>query len=917
MDQISNIAELCGSMSTSLARSLYYNPRMAANRLLENWLSRNFKGEIVGSWCKKISGVKDWIVCSYCKTMVNITPGYESLRKHALTQKHIKKKKKISTLKAAKKHTHLESIRRDPTLSWCRQIYGLKNMVLCLYCRKALPSDDLTCLRGHALSDRHQLRTKLLEHKSLRVKPKVTVKPRYHPTAPVCDEVKYSLCLEAFPNQLSSLSCNGLNSSSDVKQADKLSEECKESMSSYTSCYVPLIPLSVQEWTPIAPRSSSCLAQPRIKQGSSLPEVFMCFYCHREFTSTSDLQAHLFICQDMRKCWKPPQQPSDVYIEPSVDAFMASVRLLPKETALAMTRERSTKECESIDLEDDSPHPQSLPWTPKRLLSHLSHDGSNLHTPVKRRPSLSSYQARTECFKTPEKGNESAPSPQFAGAKSLYSIDLTSTLGCLVRKQVKGDPKLHVLSDVESHCLTTVEKRQPSFYCNLRQRPVNFPLTFKEHSSKYCHQYKFNRRQKSEFIAYVNTGLNKASRHLLRSMKRCSVKLNPLTKADLHKWMPSRNNVKVVLKPLTIEEIHFWTKPKSNNQIQASFKYVQPEALFPKGFSLKAPALTQVLGLQTKSRQGQRKSNYIFVDSMSERDINKSVLLKSLLSDAETENVPTTVSPIVPRETGYVPSGSSLQIPVAQPSKQCGGSQGKMFYLPDITNLNVDRDKVKTRLCFEPFNSLGNPNTIPRDHFKIKQLSKSTISLNTLPRSSDSLKTISRPCHLNTFTRSSDHFLTLPSGSPNSSATFGHSNVQKSMKNTAMYSGVKDVCIRIAPEGEMIHPINTTPDRNVKSGKAFQANKLKRCTKHSPDKALQANKLKRTKHSPDKALQCPSIPSPFQIKISCHRDNELPPQYTSTLVCKLYDAVFPKISKPVMCSPLFQDTLSMIKPPSC
>ncbi|KAK6995294.1 hypothetical protein BgiMline_011962, partial [Biomphalaria glabrata] len=146
--------------------------------------------------------------------MVNITPGYESLRKHALTQKHIKKKKKISTLKAAKKHTHLESIRRDPTLSWCRQIYGLKNMVLCIYCRKALPSDDLTCLRGHALSDRHRLRTKLLEHKSQRVKPKVTVKPRYHPTAPVCDEVKYSLCLEAFPNQLSSLSCNGLNSSS-------------------------------------------------------------------------------------------------------------------------------------------------------------------------------------------------------------------------------------------------------------------------------------------------------------------------------------------------------------------------------------------------------------------------------------------------------------------------------------------------------------------------------------------------------------------------------------------------------------------------------------------------------------------------------------------------------------------------------
>ncbi|XP_059167770.1 uncharacterized protein LOC131949805 isoform X2 [Physella acuta] len=427
--------------------------------------------------------------------------------------------------------------------------------------------------------------------------------------------------------------------------------------------------------------------------------VYICYYCGEEFPSRCVLQTHQLACNMKTPLdSKPPSlqtaklplldetlvtnftkihQPSAVFYDlaPSKEEYISALELIPKSKTEVIARRRRNTECETIDLED-LPVSPTVPRTPKRLLSHLSRDESSSSCTYRRRLSLS-FQTKNEKENVDAKKDLTNPEekrdekPKLASVKSLYNLDLTSPLGQCVSRHIKGDPNLHVLSDVESHCLTSTPKKS-LVDLKLRERPVNYLVTFKGYPSKlpYIHQYKFNQLEKKEFLRRVNTGLDKKSRRLARKMKPCRVLLRPVTKADLKQWIPSQNEITVDLKPLTADEISFWTKPKTPISVLAEF---------PSGLTFSSPNVSNVLGLRTRQdvsllkSPGLSVSNYVSEETLAEVTANRVAVYKSLLADTscgEIENLPT---PRVSVRRVFIPFGDA--------HKTC--------FLPDITNLKV------------------------------------------------------------------------------------------------------------------------------------------------------------------------------------------------------------------------------------
>ncbi|CAG5129296.1 unnamed protein product, partial [Candidula unifasciata] len=344
----------------------------------------------------------------------------------------------------------------------------------------------------------------------------------------------------------------------------------------------------------------------------------------------------------------------------SKESFITALGLLPKKKAAQVCSQRRNTQCESIDLDDDIPLSPTLPRTPKLLISHLSRDGSEKcgdNSPSRVKKSLfSSQPSQTDEEVSSKKndnteGDKSEERSKISHAKSLYSLDLTSPLGQFVIKHIKGDPNLHVLSDVESHCLTsTPTVITPAI--KLRDRHVTYPITFKGFSGKtnssHIHLYKFTRRQKVEFLHRVNTGLDKSSRALLRTMKKCQVILAHLTKADLKRWMVSSLDVTVDLEPLSAAEIFFWTSPNKVADTNCNSL-----AVFPRGLSFSSPDVNNVLGLKT-CRDGRlcrryhlSVANYVSEEACAEETENRRAVYKSLLSDtgmSEPASAPPSVS---------------------------------------------------------------------------------------------------------------------------------------------------------------------------------------------------------------------------------------------------------------------------------
>ncbi|CAL1533350.1 unnamed protein product [Lymnaea stagnalis] len=636
----------------------------------------------------------------------------------------------------------------EPISTWCQKIDGNKKRAFCSYCKYSL-SHKLSFLRRHAKSRRH-----------LKQVARVHYKHEANFKRPVKLNGTTSAVLQSAMNCSVSLS---------PLTFDVLSHNVSEQSQPFLSTVFS------KSWKRQAP---SFLQPP-----SCFIDVYICFFCSREFKSRKVLHSHQLVCDKP----KPPNSPSVRqqpcttpikqsipfhYVKESKKNFMSSLGLLPTKSALGIERPRRNTECENIDLEEVIPQTPTITWSPKCLLSHLSRDAGENASP-KAQTVCRTLSWNSQKTKEDDKGQAVVKSRMnLSGPKSLYNIDLTSPLGLLTRKHVKGDPSLHILSDVESHCQTLLQKKDLTSF-KLRDRPLRYPVTFRSKRwVSYIHEYKFTKRQIKEFMRQVNTGLDKKSRMLLKQMKPFKVKLTRLTKADLKLWTASQNQLTVNLKPLTSEEIAFWTRTKAPSSSSSP-------TIFPSGLSFSSPNVSHVLGLRTRENAAFLKytrlsmSNYVSEETLAELTTNRRTVYQSLLSDtscseseSERENLLTEKSqpctPILRRTL----------------SSSCNSSPRKVSFLPDITNLKVDYD--------------------------LSPLQEKT---KTEHSSVGEVQPFSQP------TGAEQFFCPSSSPSSNSGSSSAASPLLNSTRRVFYQSGLYHVCVREANEGKKIVEKITSPIR--------------------------------------------------------------------------------------------------------
>ena len=387
--------------------------------------------------------------------------------------------------------------------------------------------------------------------------------------------------------------------------------------------------------------------------------------------------------------------------------YLTGLGLMPIQKARRVSERRRSTKCENIDLDEDAMPSPTKPRTPKLLISHLSRDESSTsaeHNKSCMRSLFPSHSSMTDedgatdskkeisDSKETESDDSEKTRDRLRNVKSLFNIAISSPLGQCVMKHYKGDPSFHILSDIESHCLTELTKNKEQG-CRLRVRhptyPVIFRGPFRTKGSFYCHKYNFNKEDKKEFLRRVATGLDRESRALCRKLKKCKVHLTRLTKADLKLWMPSQNHITVDLKPLTPQEIKYWMLPKP-----LFISTPNQPAVFPSGLSLSSPNLNKVLGLRTRDDKNQSPeplyphlsvTNFVSEEVSAEVTENRRTVLNSILSDFIAK--------------GEI-SKDLFPTNTATPSRNCGTGNyatlrnllsrsgvGKLRTLPDITNL--------------------------------------------------------------------------------------------------------------------------------------------------------------------------------------------------------------------------------------
>ena len=150
--------------------------------------------------------------------------------------------------------------------------------------------------------------------------------------------------------------------------------------------------------------------------------------------------------------------------------------------------------------------------------------------------------------------------------RSLLNIDVSSGLGrriknCLLQLQVNishtstvGTVKHSLEADkhslsYESFCRTPVKNGLTG---RLRNRCEEFPIKFRlkgRGSKQYCHEFKFNARDRHLFCLRFDTGLDQQSRLLKKRFSGCFVKVLQLKETDITDWKQSQ----AVQKDLQVE----------------------------------------------------------------------------------------------------------------------------------------------------------------------------------------------------------------------------------------------------------------------------------------------------------------------------------------------------------------------------
>ena len=336
-------------------------------------------------------------------------------------------------------------------------------------------------------------------------------------------------------------------------------------------------------------------------------EIYVCFFCEEEYFSRSELQKHQQSCDSrppelkiicppspQKNLPTPPQisPKATVYTRPSKDTFIGLLGLVQGDKAHVMKTQEEAKEevdCMIIEIEE-APHPSPVlspttPLTPKRLLPVLSPLANRRFEGVF--PENNASDLDSECSRSDIVEREPQQRILPKSGTSLLAIDLCSPLGQRIKKHVKVDASNSAAKrpHYEQFCHTPVKDK---FRERLRDRAELYPITFKRRGKyKHEHVYKFTKRQKRQFMAYMETGLCRKSRALMRSLVKCSVLLERLAPSEIRKWQRPFKIPVIDIEPLSEGEIFRWTHPPS-------------PTTFPSEPVLLSKDLDRLLGLKKK-----------------------------------------------------------------------------------------------------------------------------------------------------------------------------------------------------------------------------------------------------------------------------------------------------------------------------
>ena len=297
----------------------------------------------------------------------------------------------------------------------------------------------------------------------------------------------------------------------------------------------------------------------------SLFEIFICFFCEREYNGKPELQKHQVECnsrpRDMhyigspsrgnskrlsrKACYsikRPESSPKPT--KPSFVEFLGLVPIAKAEKLKHQQNKDKEIDCEVIEIEDESiPKTPTTPRTPKSLISQLSRDVSPPAVVRRLDTSESSVEKKdnvedggSDCGKS-DNGEEDMLNCRKI--HSLLAIDISSALGQRIKKHIPDvEKELIVVKNrseravYEEYCHTPVKN---DFQSRLRHRDNSFPVTFRprRRPTKFCHEYSFTKRQRKERYMVMQTGLNERSRLLKKSLEKCSVELQRLTKKEI------------------------------------------------------------------------------------------------------------------------------------------------------------------------------------------------------------------------------------------------------------------------------------------------------------------------------------------------------------------------------------------------
>nr|XP_022298566.1 uncharacterized protein LOC111107589 isoform X2 [Crassostrea virginica] len=380
---------------------------------------------------------------------------------------------------------------------------------------------------------------------------------------------------------------------------------------------------------------------PNNKRMCHYAEIYICYFCEREFSDKTLMREHQTLCQErppqLQEALTVPPQSTDPgqgppqmspaklslhYKTPRVpkDSFIKLFNLVPKQKAdriLARHRNSLDVECEELDYSmPETPISPTTPRTPKSLISQLSREEGPAS---RKRLSYSEPAGDNEDRESVVSGcSEESEEKATQKGKSLLTIDVSSLLGQRIQKHVKADSFLQVIGDSESFCKTPVKN---SFYEKLRNRTITFPLSYKprrKHDGKFVHMYGFTSRQKKEIKKRLKSGLCKKSREILRSLPKCSVDVARLTNWELKRFMSKQSYRKLMnIKP----------------------KYTVSESEFPKEPLLLSPNVDKLLGLKKRSEFNKTQLNRLAPVNVVSEDANaeitrqKLTLYRCLLSD--------------------------------------------------------------------------------------------------------------------------------------------------------------------------------------------------------------------------------------------------------------------------------------------